>query len=141
MKPNFHFTFESDWRKAPLAFWVHVPVPGTAKECTPPSPEAIPHQGYLFLHVEFETYDLQFSALAQLDHFIDVMASKPLPTSRQLSLRRGLPVGPNSHWLSRLPSTLKTPRKRERLIQLLLSVRAQIVTNQALKTFLLAASK
>jgi hypothetical protein len=141
MKPNFHFTFESDWRKAPLAFWVHVPVPGTAKECTPPSPEAIPHQGYLFLHVEFETYDLQFSALAQLDHFIDVMVSKPLPTSRQLSLRRGVPVGPNSHWLSRLPSTLKSPRKREKLIQLLRTVRTQIISNEALEAFLQTASR
>ena len=141
MKPNFHFTFESDWRKAPLAFWAHLPVPGTAKECIPPSPEAIPHQGYLFLHVEFETYDLQFSALAQLDHFIDVMASKPLPTSRQLSLRRGLPIGPNSHWLSRLPSTLKSPRKRERLIQLLRTVRSQIVSNEALEAFLQTVSR
>lgn len=110
-------------------------------ECTPPSPEAIPHQGYLFLHVEFETYDLQFSALAQLDHFIDIMASKPLPTSRQLSLRRGVPTGPNSHWLSRLPSTLKSPRKRERLIQLLRSVRTQIISNEALEAFLQTASR
>jgi len=140
MKPHFYFTFEPDWRKAPVAFWVHVPVPGTAKECSPPSPEAIPHRGYLFLHVEVDAYDLQFSAPAQLDHFIDVMASKPLPTSQQLSLRRGQPVGPNSHWLSRLPSSLKAPRKREKLVQLLRSVRAQVVAQGANHAFQLTPS-
>lgn len=89
---------------------------------------AIPHKGYLFLHVEFEAYDLQFSSPAQLDHFIEVLASKPLPTSRQLSLRRGLPVGPNSHWLSRLPSALKAPRKREELIRALGAIRTKVVS-------------
>ncbi|WP_154668260.1 hypothetical protein [Pseudoduganella violaceinigra] len=122
MKASYYFTFEEDWRRAPVAFWVHVPVPGTEKDCSPPAPEAIPHKGYLFLHIEFESYELQFSSPAQLDHFIEVLASKPLPTSHQLSLRRGLPVGPNSHWLSRLPAALKAPRKREKLVQELRSI-------------------
>lgn len=135
MKQNFYFTFEPDWRKAPVAFWVHVPVFGTTEEHSPPSPEFIPHKGYLFLHVEFDTYDLQFSAPAQLDHFIDVMASKPLPTSTQLSLRRGLPVGPNGHWLSRLPASLKAPRKREKLVGLMRSIRSQVVAKEAIHAF------
>ena len=71
-----------------------------------------------------QEYSLQFSAPAQLDHFIEVLASKPLPTSRQLSSRRGLPVGPNGHWLSRLPARLKATRKRAKLVHALQSLRA-----------------
>lgn len=112
---------------APMAFWVHVPAPGTTDICEPPTPIAIAHRGYAFLHVEFESYELQFSALAQLDHFIDVLSYKPLPTSTQLSSRRGLPVGPNGHWLSRLPAALKSPRKREKLVRALSDIRAQVV--------------
>jgi hypothetical protein len=126
MSASFRFTYEKDWRTAPLAFWVHVPVPGTAEICEPPAPKQVPHHGYLFLHVEFEEYSLQFSDPAQLDHFIEVLASKPLPTSRQLSSRRGLPVGPNGHWLSRLPAKLKSTRKRSKLVHVLQSVRANL---------------
>lgn len=126
MKPTFHFTYEPDWRTAPVAFWVHVPVPGTADDCNPPAPSATPHRGYAFLRVKFESHELQFSSLDQLDHFIEVLSLKPLPTSRQLSSRRGLPVGPNGHWLSRLPAKLKSPRKREKLVQALGEVREQV---------------
>ena len=127
MRATFHFTFEKDWRQAPVAFWVHVPVPGSAGVCEPPAPQAVPHKGYVFLRVTYDRHELQFSAPAQLDHFMEVLASKPLPTTRQLSARRGLAVGPNSHWLSRLPAALKSPRKREKLVQALMAVRAEVV--------------
>lgn len=126
MKPSFHFTYEKDWRTAPVAFWVHVPVPGASDACDPPAPVPTPHLGYPFLHVEFDSHELQFSALVQLDHFIEVLSRKPLPTSRQLSSRRCLPVGPNGHWLSRLPAELKSPRKREKLVQALSAIRMQV---------------
>lgn len=127
MKPVFHFTYEKDWRTAPVAFWVHVPVPGSVDICDPPAPLATPHRGYAFLRVEFGSHELQFSALAQLDHFMDVLSRSPLPTSRQLSSGRGLPVGPNGHWLSRLPAELKSPRKRKKLVDALSAVRQQVV--------------
>lgn len=128
MKPAYHFIFEKDWRTAPLAFWVHIPVPGTQVECNPPAPKEVPHKGFLFLCVQFEEHELQFSAPAQLDHFIEVLSTTPLPTSTRLSLRRGLPVGPNSHWLSRLPTSIKSPRKRVKLVQLIKAVREQMFT-------------
>jgi len=126
MRAAFHFTHEKDWRTASLAFWVHVPIPGAMGECDPPVPRAVPHLGYPLLRVEFESHELQFSALAQLDHFIDVLSRRPLPTSTQLSSLRGLPVGPNGHWLSRLPAELKSPRKRDRLVKALSAIRAEI---------------
>jgi hypothetical protein len=70
----------------------------------------------MVLHVDAADIDLQFSSLVQLDHFIEVMMAKPLPTSRQLSRKRELPVGPNSHWLSRLPAKLKAPKERAKLV-------------------------
>lgn len=136
MKSAFHFTYEKDWRTAPVAFWVHVPVPGTSEACDPPAPVAIPHLGYAVLRVEFESHELQFSALAQLDHFIEVLSRKPLPTSRQLAALRNLPVGPNGHWLSRLPAELKSPRKRGKLVQVLGTIREQVAgpwSNQSLE--------
>ena len=126
MTPHFHFTFEPDWRTAPLAFWVHVPVAGSDTECVPSAPVEVLHKGFMILHVDAADVDLQFSSLAQLDHFIEVMAAKPLPTSRQLSRKRALPVGPNSHWLSRLPAKLKAPKERLKLVSKLRAVREQL---------------
>lgn len=126
MTPHFHFTLEPDWRAAPLAFWVHVPVTGSDTECVPPAPVEVLHKGFMILHVAATDVDLQFSSLAQLDHFIEVMAAEPLPTSRQLAKKRELPVGPNSHWLSRLPAKLKAPKERLKLVSKLRAVREQL---------------
>ena len=126
MTSHFHFTLEPDWRTAPLAFWVHVPVGGSDTEYVPLAPVEVLHKGFMILHVDAADVDLQFSSLAQLDHFIEVMAAKPLPTSRQLSRKRELPVGPNTHWLSRLPARLKAPKERMKLVCKLLVVREQL---------------
>lgn len=127
MTPVFHFSFGSHWQHAPLAHWVHVPdgVGGFA----PPAPPAIPHRGYALLHVGFGAHELVFSSPAQLDHCIEVLARKPLPTTRQLSALRGSGAGPNGHWLSRLPATLKAPRQRARLVQELQAVHAAVVVD------------
>lgn len=122
----FCLTLEPDWRTAPLAFWVHIPVAGSTTEFYPPAPVKVPHRGFVFLHVEVSEAILQFSSLAQLDHFIEVLDNKLLPTSRQLSAKRDLPIGPNSHWLSRLPARLKSPRERARVVKGLRAVRAQL---------------
>ena len=140
MTTTFHFTFETDWRYAPLAYWVHVPVPGGDGLFDPPVPSAIPHRGHALLRVQFEAHELLFGSPAQLTHFIDVLATKPLPTSRQLSSRRGPDVGPNGHWLSRLPAGLKSPRKRDKLVRALRAVRAQVVSQETDTAFRLVAN-
>jgi hypothetical protein len=129
MKPAFHFTRETTWRSAPMAFWVHVPIPETADAFDPPAPQAAPRLGYAVLHVAFGSHELRFSALAQLDHMIEVLSRKPLPTSRQLSSRRGTSAGPNGHWLSRLPARLKSPRQRGQLVRALQEIRAQVASS------------
>jgi hypothetical protein len=134
MSAKFHFSFQPDWRSAPVAFWVHRAVEGAASFDSP-APSAIPHKGFPFLHVEFEASELVFSAPAQLDHFIEVLSKKPLPTSRALSSQRGLPVGPNGHWLSRLPAALKSPRTRTRLVEELRNIRSKVVGSASGSSF------
>lgn len=84
--PTFRFTFESDWRSAPMAFLVHVPDATTSDTWNPPAPLAIPHKGFPALRVETGQHELVFTSPAQLAHCIDVLAKTPLPTSRQLSM-------------------------------------------------------
>lgn len=138
MIASFRITFEQDWRGAPMAFWVHVPVGGSSHLFEPPAPQKVPHKGYAVLRVEFGEYELQFSSLAQLDHSIEVLARKPLPTSRQLSVKRELDVGPNGHWLSRFPSSLKSPKRRFKLVENLISIRKLIVDTNGMQAFSLA---
>ncbi len=95
----------------------------------------------VFLHVEAGVTDLQFSAPAQLDHFIEILSTKPLPTSRSLSSKRCLPVGPNAHWLSRLAASLKSSRARERLVDSLTTIRASIATSRDGSTFLVSVPR
>ena len=122
----FYFTFRPNWQLAPLAFWVHVPMDDSKTDFIPAAPVEVPHRGYPFLHVEVGEVELQFSSLEQLDHFIEVIDASPLPTTRQLSTLRGSTVGPNGHWLSRLPARLKSPKERVKLVSGLRKIRAEL---------------
>ena len=126
MNSRFRFSFEPDWMAAPLAYWVHVPVSNSTTEFDPPAPEHIPHKGFCFLRVELGEEELIFSSTAQLNHFVEVFAKKPLPTSRQLSAARGTGAGPNGHWLSRLPKELKSPSKRVMVVRHLRAVQVML---------------
>lgn len=126
MKARYWFTYEPNWTAAPMAFWVHVPSATGAGEFEPPAPPIIPHRGYCWLHFEFAECELVFSSPAQLEHLVDVLSKKPLPTSRQLSAARGTSAGPNGHWLSRLPATLKSPKNRAALVRQLQALQKQL---------------
>ena len=116
MNARFRFSYEPDWTEAPLAFWVHVPLPDAPNDFEPQAPKATPHRGFRFLRFEFDQHELVFSSPSQLEHFIAVLNTKPLPTTRQLSAKRMTRAGPNGHWLSRLPAELKAPKTRAQLV-------------------------
>lgn len=127
MTPSYRFTYEGHWCVFPMAFWVHTRVDGS-DEWTPPVPKEVPHKGFPVLRVDWGQHELQFSAPGQLAQFIEVLSTKPLPTSRILSARNNSPVGPNGHWLSRLPSELKSPRMREKLVVAMRRIYSETVT-------------
>lgn len=127
MRTEFRFTFEPDWRSAPIAYWVHIPTSTDFNIYIPRAPKNIPHKGYAVLRVNFTGYELQFSSPEQLEHCIEILSRKPLPNSKTLSARRGGTVGPNGHWLSRLPAKLKSPKKRFRLVEYLEVIRCAVV--------------
>ncbi|MFZ6876001.1 hypothetical protein ACO0LF_28400 [Undibacterium sp. Di27W] len=127
MSAKFYFSFADHWRAAPLAYWVHLPVADQPGDWQAPLPPCIPHKGYAYLHVEFEKHELIFSSPAQLAHFIEALSKTALPTTLHLSSLRGAPVGPNGHWLSRLPASLKAPRKRAKLVIAMRAVQTVVV--------------
>ena len=123
MTMDFQFSYVDNWLIAPGAFWVHVPVVGKPGTFEPPAPTEVLHKGYALLQVEFQSATLVFSSAAQIEHYIDILARKLLPTTRQLSVQRTNNAGPNGHWLSKLPSNLKTPRARSELVRTLRAAR------------------
>ena len=151
--PSFRFCHFADWRHAPMAYWVHVRVegtlPGSESTYQPPAPSPHGRLGFPVLCVVFGAHELHFSSVPQLDEAIRVLAMKPLPSTRRLSAARdalepALPArtraqrepgptmaGPNSHWLSRLPASLKSTKGRERAVAGLRAVRALAVRGDA----------
>ncbi|MEO0814350.1 MAG: hypothetical protein AAFY60_15920 [Myxococcota bacterium] len=102
-----------------MSFWVHVEAenPGDAwvhaTAYEPPLPRPVAGHGYARYFVEFDEMVFEFSSLAELRVCIEVLSKKNLPTSVQLSDERPGTMGPNSHWLSRLPGRTKAWKFRE----------------------------
>lgn len=117
---KWRIEYRSSYTETPLSFWVHKQQDHEtwrlATKFDPELPRALPCKGYPLLVVSVFGYELQFASVAEIEHFIDVISQKNLPTTLQLSKKRGENFGPNSHWLSRLPGNLKSWAKRSRII-------------------------
>ena len=126
-----------DWRNEQMAYWVHLEFGSAAwrasESYNPPAPMAEGSRGYPVLCVESQGFVFRFSSAAQLAECVDVLGRKPLPTSRRLSAIRGGGHGPNSHWLSRLPGHIKSPKIRQRAVEDLRSVISAMAPNNSFK--------
>ena len=117
---KWRIEYRSGFCATPISFWVHKHIDHDiwiyASEFEPPLPKPIPCKGYPFLIVNILGAELVFASIEEVEHFLEVMRQKNLPTTWRLSRQRVDNYGPNSHWLSRLPATLKPWSKRERLL-------------------------
>lgn len=124
------FEFASDWRVYPGAYWAHKNKNGAfwiyATAFEPPAPKPVPHKGYRVLCVQSKGFVFRFSSPEQLTDCIRVLSMKPLPTTRRLSAIHGGGHGPNSHWLSRLPASVKSPKARTAAVSALRAAVAQL---------------
>lgn len=129
--------YTTDWRDEPMAYWVHVELGGAASHASesysPPAPRTEGRKGYPVLCVESQGFVFRFSSAAQLAECVEVLGRKPLPTSRRLSAIRGGGHGPNSHWLSRLPGHIKSPKIRQHAVDDLRSVISAMAPNSSFK--------
>ena len=103
-----------------MTFWVHHKIdPNQGSDIDnfePPRSKIIGGKGYPLVHIHYLGVELIFSSKEEIEHAIEILGTKNLPTTSALSAKHTLSVGPNSHWLSRLPAHLKPWNKREKLI-------------------------
>jgi hypothetical protein len=123
--------YRKSWTKEPMTFWVHIEAGGKpwceAESFNPPAPKPVPGRGWPVFLVEFDGFTFRFASLAELDVCVATLSRKVLPSTRRLSAERGTRVGPNSHWLSRLPRGTKSWRYREKAIRYLVEARQDFV--------------
>ncbi|MGY3265523.1 hypothetical protein [Lysobacter sp. HA35] len=135
--PRHWIEYTADWRDAPMAYWVHIETEGedwrSASEYLPAAPEPDGAKGFPLLCIETQRFVFVFSSAAQLAEAIRVLALVPLPTTRRLSAARPGGHGPNSHWLSRLPGSVKSPKTRLRVVEDLSAVWRSMAPNNSSK--------
>jgi len=119
--PKFWTEYTDDWRSEPMAYWVHIPQDQTnwqvATTFIPAAPKPEGNKGFPVLCVEVANMVFRFSSRAQIEECIRILSTKPLPSTKRLSALRGTAAGPNSHWLSRLPASVKSPKGRLAVVQ------------------------
>lgn len=126
---QFEIIYTKERQLSPLSYWVHHSVGeinrgyDLSSAFHPPFPKKHPLKGYPNLVISVVGFEFRFASSVELEHCIDVLKQKHLPTTHQLSGIRGKGAGLNSHWLSRLPSHLKNWNKREKIVAALVKTR------------------
>jgi hypothetical protein len=105
----------------PMTYWVHRETDGRpwnqSEAYDPPMEDAVAGKGFPLMLVEYDDFTFVFASLAEVRAAIEVLGQKLLPTTLRLSADRGGGgVGPNQHWLSRLPAHVMPWRYRERAV-------------------------
>lgn len=103
-----------------MTYWVHREVDGKswydAEVFDPPRQKAVPGRGYPVFKVELDGFTFEFASLAEIRVCIKTLQEKLLPRTIDLSRERGTTLGPNSHWLSRLPADVMPWRYRKKAV-------------------------
>jgi hypothetical protein len=125
---KYRIEYNKIYTPSPLSFWVHIDVKNSnenvwiweqASTYKPPLPKTVKLNCFPMLIVEALGYELKFSSIEEVEHFLEVVTQKNMPTSSKLARKRKLSTGLNSHWLSRLPAKLKSWRNREKYIPII----------------------
>ncbi len=106
-------TYSEKPPETPMTFWVR----------DRPPPALVPGKGYPLFHVEYDGMEFHFATLAELDVCAETLGGKLLPSGERLRLDG---VGPNSHWLSRLPAFVKPWSFREPAAAYLRTARVEL---------------
>lgn len=123
--------YTDNFQLSPMTIWVHRGQKGKPwfenkpDEYSPPLPKPVPGLGYANFQVEFDGMNFQFSSLTEMDELIRVFSMKNMPSSTRLSQKTGEKVGPNQHWLSRLPAETKAWKYREPAVEYLKKARKE----------------
>ena len=120
---KFKIMFNQDYQPSPMTFWVHHDINSEvwlyASKYEPVLPSAIFSKGFPMLIVDALGHELMFSSIQEIEHFLEVVNKKNMPTSTSLARKRPMSTGLNNHWLSRLPSKLKSWRNRQKYIPII----------------------
>jgi len=113
--------FQEERGVSPMSFWVHRPIPPSriwidATEFEPPLQSSVPGMGYPLFNVEIDGFTFFFASLDEIRACIRVLGTKVLPRTLDLSAQRETTMGPNGHWLSRLPAKTKSWKYREKAV-------------------------
>lgn len=115
---KIRITYEPEFTSGPMTFWVHKQVEDVAwvyaTEYEPPLPKPVGGLGYANCYVEFNGFEFRFCSLEELQEAIRVLEQKNLPTPFKLAKGRGMAV--HTHWLGRLPASVKPWRYRQKAV-------------------------
>ena len=111
--------FRSKRVLSPLTPYVHLAPDGvdwlaaSPEHLSPPLPPETPDKGYIVWVLQHRGSDIHFVSPQELQHAIDVLGEKILPSPRDLGKRYG---DVNRHWLSRLHTSFKPWRMRQEMV-------------------------
>ena len=116
--------YGENWMASPMSYWVHIEVDDLpwceAGRFDPPKPRPVAGRGYARFYVEVEDFLFHFASLEELRVCIGTLSERVLPTTLRATRERGQgAIGPNGHWLSRLPARLLGWPRRQRIVKYL----------------------
>jgi len=106
--------------RTPITPWAHRGVDGPYWRATvfdPPLPKPVHGKGYPVWFVDHRGRTLVFASPEEIEHVIDVLSRKILPSPRELGQAY---LAVNSHWLSRLHASFKPWKVRQELVKRLM---------------------
>jgi len=120
---KYWIDYSDSFSPSPLSFWVHKPLDAEvwsdAVEFEPPMSSKVIDKGFPEFKIEHKRHILVFSSLDEIEHCINVLSKKVLPTTNELANSSWMEGYQHLHWLTKWPGDIKSYKDRIAIVKLL----------------------
>jgi hypothetical protein len=120
---KYWIDYSESFSSSPLSFWVHKPVDSEiwndATKFEPSMPSKVMGKGFPEFKIEHKGHILEFSSIDEIEHCIDVLSNKVLPTTNELAHGSWVEGYQHLHWLTKWPGDIKSYEDRMAIVKLL----------------------
>lgn len=117
-----------------MSWWVHKAISEAsptaewkdAGKYKPTFPPCVFAQGFPYLLVTIDGFELEFASSHEVSHCIETLQQKHLPTTKNLVCTTSTTYQGFNHWLAIYPASLKSWKQRQRTVKILQNTLVEI---------------
>ena len=132
---KYRIEYNQKRKFSPISIWVHKSISDdkvewrNSEEYKPPFPDKVVLKGFPYLVVLVGNVELEFSSSYEVEHCINVLNQKNLPSTKDMVCSSSTTYTGYNHWLASYPAGLKSWKQRQKTVRIIAQSLAEVTSS------------